>query len=295
MRHLFRTIAIYAAVFASQPMAEGANYLTVDFGSVAYSNGQLIPGSSTAAGAVGQDGWAQLGSSSASPILISGGYGVLGPTGQDVYHAFTGSANLVALNLTKVYTRYDFKISDNASFATSTNDELIANLSFSGTLGNTSAFGSRLGIKRSGSGFLIGSQLANGGGAIYAYGSTLYSFDQTYSVINVWNRVSGTLNDTYNQLVASNSGQASSLNQSDFLSQYAEDQAYGTSTVAEPTGVVALNLRQGTLGPTVSFSRILVGDTLPDVNVIPEPSSSFLMAWGLLVLAGMRTLRRKSA
>lgn len=287
-------LLLVGTLFVNHPPVFAANYLIVDFSSASYSNGQLIPGTGTGAGTAGQDGWAQLGSSSTSPILISGGYVVLGPTGQDVYHGFTGSANLVTLNLSTVYVRYDFKISDNATFATSTGDELIANLNFSSTAGNTSAFGSRLGIKRSGSGFLIGSQLGNGGGATYAYGSTVYSFDQTYSVINVWNRVTGTLNDTYNQLVASNSGQAASLNQADFLSQYAGDQAYG-STAAEPTGVVGLNLRQGTLGPTASFSRIFVGDTLADVNVVPEPSSSVLMGLGISVLVGLRTIRRKSA
>ena len=77
-------------VFGSQSISNAANYLTIDFSSGSYSNGQLIPGSSTAAGAAGQDGWAQLGTTSTSPIQISSGYAVLGPTGQDVYHGFTG-------------------------------------------------------------------------------------------------------------------------------------------------------------------------------------------------------------
>ena len=294
MKKLFKTFTISVVMVASQPVVEGANYLTIDFGSVAYSNGQLIPGSSTVAGTAGQDGWAQLGTSSTSPIQISNGYAVLGPTGQDVYHGFTGNANLVTLNLATVYARFDLKIDSNASFATSTGDELIANLNFTGTAGNTSAFGSRLGIKLSGSGYQIGMQLANGGGATYTYGPTVFNFGQDYSVINVWNRVSGTLNDTYSQMVALNTAKNATLQVSDYAAQFSGDQPYG-STTAEPTGAVGLNLRQGTTGPTASFSRIFLGESLADVNVIPEPSTGILMTFGLCVLVGLRACHRRSA
>lgn len=227
---------------------------------------------------VGQGTWAQTGTSTATPVQVSGGTVVLGTSGQDVYAPLTS-----AISITDGSTFYIGATVD-LTAAQSTGDYF---LHFTPTVGNSSIFNERLFAKSSGAGFVFGYDGSNGGTVNYS--PTVLNLNQSYRIVLAYAGVNGALNDTF----------ALYVDPSDTLVE-GNNTAYMTSgyigTGAESTTVAGINLRQGTASsaPSVILDNLTVGTLFSDAAPaapVPEPAS---LALGLLGgFAWLVALRRK--
>ena len=272
------TIATLVTVLATYT-TEAANYLIVDFGT-GYTAGNLA---GLTANAAGQNDWKQTSTSATTPIQINGnGQAVIGTSGQDVYKAFTTA--FTKSDGSSIFLKSRFALTG----STTTGDYFIH---LSPTVGDTSAFTGRIGAKLTAAGastYLLGAQSTSGTGSAMTYGSTALNLNTFYDVILKWDFVAGAVNDTFSLFVDPTSNVLANL------TPYVT--ANWLTTTAEPGALAAVNLRQGSAGnaTTALISSLSVGDSLSDIGVIPEPSSSMLMVVGLAGLIGIRAMRRKS-
>jgi len=264
---LFGIFAFMVVLTTSQ----AANYLTVDF-STGFIDGNLV----------GQNGWLQTSTATNNPIQYNSSVGaaIIGNTGQDVYKAFTTQAPKT--DGTSLMTRLDFKLT-----AVQTTGDYFFNLS--DPAGTTSNFYGRLFARSSGSGFNLGLLTTSGTGSATQWTTSVFNLNQSYTAVLTWNFVGGAANDTMALYINPSTDNISALT--------AEVSSNWLSTsVGEPaTKLSAVNLRQGssTTGPTLNATYISVGNTLGEVGIIPEPSSSMLMVLGAGALVGVRAFKRK--
>ena len=261
--------------------SQAANYLTVDFGT-GYTAGNLA---GITANTAGQNDWKQTSTSATTPIQINAnGQAVIGASGQDVYKAFTTSFTKSDGN--SIYLRSRFALTG----STTTGDYF---LHLSPTAGETSAFLGRLGAKLTGTGattYNLGVQSTSGTGSLMTYGTAALNLNTFYDVVLKWDFVAGTFNDTFSLFVDPTSNVLANL--TPYVSAN-----WLTTTGTEPSTLAAVNLRQGSSinVTTALISSLSVGDSLSDVGVIPEPSSSVLMFLGAAGLIGIRAMRRKDS
>jgi len=273
---LYGTLAFMVVLTTSQ----AANYLTVDFG-VGYTAGNLAGITQNTAG---QNDWKQTGASATTPIQInSSGQAVIGVTGQDVYKAFTTSFTRTDGN--SLYLKSRFALTG----STTTGDYF---MHLSPTAGNSSEFLGRIGAKLTGTGastYLLGAQSTSGTGSAMTFGTAALNLNTFYDVVLKWDFVAGTLNDTFSLYVNPTSNVLANL------TPYVT--ANWLTATPENSTLAGINLRQGASGnaTTALVSSLSVGDSLSDVGVIPEPSSSVLMLLGAGALVGIRSLRRKQS
>jgi MYXO-CTERM domain-containing protein len=252
------TILAVGTVAAVCGATEAAIYYGTSFAT--YANGGLV----------GQNGWAQTGTSATNPIQVTGGEAVLGTTGQDVYAAFSSNAPVTAG--TTLYYSATLKVTS----AQAAGDYFFH---LSDPAGTTSNFYGRVFAKSSGSGFLLGMSPNT---TTATYGSSVLNFNQTYQVVVAWDFVNGVSNDSFSLFVDPNS-----TNRGDLTSYVSVAFASG----AEPsTQVSAINLRQGTAAnaPAIRVASLAAGSTLADVGVVPAPG-----AMALLGVAGLLGARRR--
>jgi len=273
---LYGTLAFMVVLTTSQ----AANYLTVDFG-VGYTAGNLAGITQNTAG---QNDWKQTGASATTPIQInSSGQAVIGVTGQDVYKAFTTSFTRTDGN--SLYLKSRFALTG----STTTGDYF---MHLSPTAGNSSEFLGRIGAKLTGTGastYLLGAQSTSGTGSAMTFGTAALNLNTFYDVVLKWDFVAGTLNDTFSLYVNPTSNVLANL------TPYVT--ANWLTATPENSTLAGINLRQGASAnaTTALVSSLSVGDSLSDVGVIPEPSSSVLMLLGAGALVGIRSLRRKQS
>jgi len=273
---LYGTLAFMIVLTTSQ----AANYLTVDFG-VGYTAGNLAGITQNTAG---QNDWKQTGASATTPIQInSSGQAVIGVTGQDVYKAFTTSFTRTDGN--SLYLKSRFALTG----STTTGDYF---MHLSPTAGNSSEFLGRIGAKLTGTGastYLLGAQSTSGTGSAMTFGTAALNLNTFYDVVLKWDFVAGTLNDTFSLYVNPTSNVLANL------TPYVT--ANWLTATPENSTLAGINLRQGASAnaTTALVSSLSVGDSLSDVGVIPEPSSSVLMLLGAGALVGIRSLRRKQS
>ena len=237
--------------------ANAAVYYSTNFSS-GYSNGNLI----------GQNSWAQTGTSATNPIQVTGGQAVVGTSGQDVYSSFSSPAPN-----TSGSTLY-FAATMTLTAAQAAGDYF---LHVSDPVGSASNFYGRVFAKSSGSGFVLG---LSPNTTTAVYGLSVLSFNQSYQVVVAWDFVTGA--DTFSLFVNPNSTDRATL------SAYVVSAAFASG---EPTAQVsAINLRQGTSSnaPSVRVSTLAAGSTLADVGVVPAPG-----ALALLGVAGLIGARRR--
>ena len=268
-------VAILGAIAGLETQA--ANYITVDFSS-GYTIGNLAGLTQNAAG---QNDWKQTSTSAATPIQVNAsGQAVIGSSGQDIYKAFTSSISKV--DGSSFYLKARFAVTE----TTTTGDYF---LHVTPTAGDSSNLFGRIGAKLLTAGssqYVLGIQSTSGTGGAMTYGSTLLNKNTFYDVVLEWNAVAGTINDTFNLFVNPLTDVRSNL--TSYVS------ANWLSASAEPTTFAAVNLRQGTAGNTTTalISSISAGNTLGDVGVVPEPSTSGLLIFGVAALLGVRSFRR---
>lgn len=268
-------IFAYMVVLAT---SQAANYLTVDFG-VGYTAGNL---GGLTQNTAGQNNWKQTSTSATTPIQInSSGQAVIGATGQDVYKAFTTS--FTRTDGSSLYVKSRFSLTG----STTTGDYIIH---LSPTVGDTSAFIGRIGAKLTGTGastYLLGAQSTSGTGSAMTFGTAALNLNTFYDVVLKWDFVAGPLNDTFSLYINPTSNVLANL------TPYVT--ANWLSSTAENSTLAAINLRQGASGnaTTALVSSLSVGDSLSDIGVIPEPSSSVLMLVGAGALVGVRAFKRK--
>jgi len=273
---LYGTLAFMIVLTTSQ----AANYLTVDFG-VGYTAGNLAGITQNTAG---QNDWKQTGTSATTPIQInSSGQAVIGVTGQDVYKAFTTSFTRTDGN--SLYLKSRFALTG----STTTGDYF---MHLSPTAGNSSEFLGRIGAKLTGTGastYLLGAQSTSGTGSAMTFGAAALNLNTFYDVVLKWDFVAGTINDTFSLYVNPTSNVLANL------TPYVT--ANWLTATPENSTLAGINLRQGASAnaTTALVSSLSVGDSLSDVGVIPEPSSSVLMLLGAGALVGIRSLRRKQS
>jgi len=230
---------------------------------------------------VGQNGWLQTGTTATSPIQYSTDKVIVGPTGQDIYKAFT--TQVVKANVSTLYTRIDFSVVT----AQATGDYFF---SLSDPAGSSSNFYQRLFVRSTLGGFNLGLQSTSGTGAVTVWGTSVYTLNSLLTVVVAWDMVPGGLNDTFSLYVNPVFSDRSLLT-TELQSNW------NSTTGTEPsTTISSLNLRQGsnTTAPTTYVEALWVGDTLLDVGVIPEPNSFSLLALGFIAIMCIETLRRRN-
>lgn len=268
-KKILKTTAVsLIAVFLCLNKTNGATFLVEDF-STGYIDGNLV----------GQNGWLQTGATITSPIQISNGRAIIGTTGQDIYKPLT--TQVVKANITNLYTRIDLSVN-----SASAGGDYFFNLS--DPLATTSNFYQRLFIRSSGSGFVLGLQSTSGTGSLITYGTTTYNFNEAKTIVIAWDMVAGALNDTFSVYVDPVFSDRSLLT--------AEINANWLSTTGpEPAlNISAVNFRQGSASaaPSVNVQDITIASTFEELGIpiIPEPSSSSLLLFGMISLYGFRRL-----
>jgi len=222
---------------------------------------------------VGYNSWAQTLSTATSPIQVNNQAVVLGSSGQDANHAatITGTAG----------TSFYIGISINISAAQANGDYFLHTASSAGS----STHGSRIYIKSSGVGFVLGVGANNGA---TTYGSTVLDLGTMYRVVFRYDFISGTGNDSMVAYVS-----PGSLTEGN-NSVYASITATSGSDIS---GVGVVNFRQGTAGdaPTLTLDGLTVATTFGEVVPVPEPTNIALgiFAVGLLAFSGVRAWRKK--
>jgi hypothetical protein len=258
--------------------SHATNYLTVDFGT-GYTNGNLA---GTLKDAAGQNGWKQTSTNSPTPVQINtNGKAVIGASGQDVYKAFTTPFTRTDGN--SIYLKSRFALT-----SSTTNGDYFIHLT--PTAGDSFSLFGRIGAKLTATNtntYLLGVQSISGTNAAMTYGTNSLNLGTFYDVVMKWDFKPGPTNDTFSLYVDPTNNVLTNL------SSYAS--ANWLSTTSENTNLAAVNLRQGSSSnnTTALISSLSVGDSLSDVGVIPEPSSSMLMAFGAAGLIGLLSLRRK--
>ena len=272
------TMTLMAAGTCAMIAASAANaevYYSTNFGT-GYTTGALVGGGSPQPDSLGQNGWRQTSSNTATPIQVTNGAAIIGTSGQDVYHAFNRTVDPAAGD-----TLY-YSASMKVTAAQSTGDFFLFVGDPAGT--STNFFG-RLFAKSTTGGFLLGIQ-ANGGGssAPVTYGTNALTLNQTYNVVVAYDSATGLLNDTFAVYVDPNSTNRASL------TSYASA-AWLTTALVE-RGLTEIGLRQGNNPsdtPSVSVYSLAAGSSLADVGVIPVPAPGAAALVGLAgILAGRR-------
>jgi hypothetical protein len=223
--------------------------LNENFNPPAYSTGDLV----------GQNGWAQVGTTTANPIQVNGGKVLMNQgSSQDASHGFDSAITsgsifyLVTINFSSK--------NGTADYAVHLSD------------GGTNNFGARLYAQSSGGGFHLG--WAGSSTAPTTWGADL-SFDTTYTVVFQYNIVAGAANDTGALYVTSSA----------FDPVQANNTAYQTVTTwtggTELSTFAAANLRQGSNSGALTVGNFVVGTTWADVVPVPEPSSVGLLIGGV--------------
>lgn len=230
---------------------------------------------------VGQNNWLQTSTATNSPIQYSTGKVIVGPTGQDVYKAF--QTQVVKSTVTTLYTRIDITV----AAAQNTGDYFF---SLSDPAGTASNFYQRFFIRATTGGFNIGLQSTSGTGALTVWGTSLLTLNQKYTVVTAWDMVAGGLNDTFSVFINP------VLNDRSLLTAEINSNWNSTTGTEPALTISALNLRQGSASsaPTVHVEELIVGDTLIDVGIIPEPSSFSLLGLGITAILCMEILRRRN-
>lgn len=226
----------------------------------------------------GQNGWAQTSTASNNPIQYIGNKVVVGPTGQDIWKSF--SAQVVKANVSTIYSRIDFSVVT----AQAAGDYFF---SLSDPAGTASNFYQRLFARSSGSGFNLGLQSTSGTGSLTVWGGSLLNLNTLYTVVIAWDLVPGGLNDTFSLYVNP------VVNDRSLLTTEIQSNWNSTTGTEPATFISALNLRQGstTTAPTVYVEELRVADTLLDVGIIPEPSTTSLLSLALVALICTEILR----
>ena len=271
------TMTLLAAGTCAMIAASAANaevYYSTNFGT-GYTTGALVGGGSPQPDSLGQNGWRQTSSNTATPIQVTNGAAIIGTSGQDVYHTFNRTVDPAAGD-----TLY-YSASMKVTAAQSTGDFFLFVGDPAGT--STNFFG-RLFAKSTTGGFLLGIQ-ANGGGssAPVTYGTNALTLDQTYNVVVAYDAVTGLNNDTFAVYVDPNSTNRASL------TSYASAVWFGTSPAERV--LTEIGLRQGNNPsdtPSVSVYSLAAGSSLADVGVVPAPG-----ALALLGVAGLVGSRRR--
>lgn len=263
MKRLLQTAGLLAACAALAPALHAEVNLLETFSS--YSNGDLV----------GQGSWAQTGATTNAPIQAINGVASLATTGQDVYKPLT--SGLTLSDGSSFYIGATIKVATAAAGG----DYF---LHFTPAAGDSSLFYARTFIRSSGSGFQLGYLETSGSGGSVNYGTTEFSFNTDYRIVLAYNRVAGTVNDTANLYVNPADGQ----NQGNNIALVSDT---WTSVSAEPVGVAAVNLRQGSAANAASLTvdDLVVATTFAEAVTVPEPTAASLLA-----LAGGAWLLRRS-
>jgi hypothetical protein len=265
-RNRFIAAATLAAAisfgFAPTAKAQVVVLYSTGFSTPTYTDGVLNAGTDTTT--PGQDGWINTSGGGTNNIPVSNtatnGIVSLTTSGQDVRRLFNGG---VTVTSGSVWLEADITV----SAAQATGDYFL-HLSD----GGTSNFNARTYIKSSGAGFVMA--LGTGAGTP-TYGTTVLNFGTTYHILDRYDLVSGTTNDTgalyVNPVTMDGSG----------------DTPYVTATTIgiDATTIAAVALRQGTgtAAPTLTVDNIEAFTT-----PVPEPSTM-----ALLSVAGVAALVRR--
>jgi hypothetical protein len=219
----------------------------------------------------GQGGWTPttVVMTNPNPIQVGGPaggnlYAQLGTIGgQDEYKALSSAIS----HNDGDFIETAFKVT--ASSATATGDYFIH---LSNPVGSSTNFYERTFAKGSGTGYVLGIVDTSGTGSTPTYGTTVLDFGTQYSVDTVWNFVpGGTNNDTFVMTVGG-------------LPYLAH--TWTSTTIAEPTALAGLNLRQG---GSSSSAGVQVDDV--SVSGVPEPTSLGLFG---ATLTGLCFRRRRA-
>jgi MYXO-CTERM domain-containing protein len=225
---------------------------------------------------VGQNGWAQFGSSSTSPLTVGAGRVTWAGNGntssnhQDAFLAFASQITQPTVGTTIL--NFDILLSVSSAGAAGSYFAALNQNTTSGTSGNFQNV--RMVAQASGAGYVFGTRLNGQSGYPFGYGTQVLNFGETYALRAEINLVAGNANDFINLYVGSDFSN---------LSLYGTA-GYGAGTVSD-ISVGAMLLSQFSSG-TAFESGVSVASM--SVTLVPTPG-----ALALLGVAGLVARRRR--
>jgi len=245
-----KSLTFAAALFSATTSSYAATILySTDFNSPTYADGALA----------GQDSWAAIsGAGTNSPVVSNSatdGTISLLASGEDLRHTFTPTVTSGSIYMMAEITVGSAQTGD---YFLHLGD------------GGTSNFYARTYIRSSGAGFQMA--LGTGAGAV-TYGTTVLSFNTSYTILVRFDMVTGTTNDTGALFINPTTEDGSG------------DTAYVTATTigTDPTTLASVHFRQGgaASGAGVTIDSV-------SVYIVPEPATAVLGGIGLLALLRRR-------
>ena len=258
-------IAVVAMTFTALASSASASVLvSADFSG--YADGALV----------GQNGWAQYNTQTASPITVSGGrvtWAGNGNTAANNQDAVLSFASQITQPLEgETVLHFDIMLSVASAGAAPSYFAALNQNTGSATTGNFQNV--RLAAQANGTGFTFGTRLNGQGGYPFAYGADVLNFGQMYALRAEIHLVAGNANDYINLYVGD-----------DFKNLTLHATAgYTTGTVADISvgGMLLSQFASATAFESgVSISRM-------SVSVVPAPG-----AVALIGLAGLVARRRR--
>jgi hypothetical protein len=268
---LSRTVALVAFLGIAVP-ATAQTLASATFST--YSDGNLV----------GQNGWQQYLTQTASPLQVTSGTlswigtGLTPSNNQDAMLAFSQQVTQPVTGTNVIH--YDLLLSVGSAGSGTAPSYFAAINELTGTTNVGNFQNVRLAVQSSGTGFVFGSRVNGQAGYPYSFGTTVLGFSQPYALRAQFNQVSGTSNDFIQLFVGPDFNS---------LTLYGTSGWNGVGTVTDPSaGAILLSqfASATAFGSSISIQSI-------SATLVPEPSTLALGGMGL-VAAGWAVRRGRA-
>lgn len=254
---------------ALAPIANATVFFNDDFST--FTNGDLV----------GQNGWAQRGTTATLPLQVNGGRVVIGG-GQTVDNqdAIKVAGAPTIADGTSLFMGARFTI-NSASTATGGSSYFLAL--------RTGGFDNlRIAVRESSAGkFQLGLRFNGQAANVFAWGSEL-DYGVRYNLIAAFNSIAGATNDTASVFINPTSQQIGNN------TAYASVTSLATDLVGPVDGVVISQFGNatGVVSADLALARVLLADNFQEAfDAVPEPATMSILALG--ALAALRRRNRK--
>ncbi|HZZ29761.1 MAG TPA: PEP-CTERM sorting domain-containing protein [Pirellulales bacterium] len=258
-------IILYSADFNSDTAGHAANFNTP---ATSYTDTNLVTASTA------QDSWVNSSGLATNPLIVSGsatnGSVAMAASGEDDRATFSTVTAVPGTSM--FYLSADI----NLSSVSATGDYF-----FNMGDGGASNFNNKVFAKSSGAGYVLGTSV-NTNVASASFGSTVLAFGTTYHIVQEYDSLIGSGNDTTELYQYAAGNTQITPNGGDTI------YASGAGTANDATLVGGVYLRQGSGGPVLTMIDNIVIAT----NVVPEPATLTLLGLSVIGLIGVARRKR---